>query len=138
MSAPSSPILITDSLLDSETQDYAQPPPPSDDFIIDAVETDQDDQMDKEGDGSQEDEEIANEDAEGGEEGITGVESQTDTKNTSKKPRERKAPLALEREPGKSFFPVSRVQKILKADNVGLSIYFILIVTPFNADSIIC
>lgn len=35
-----------------------------------------------------------------------------------KKPRERKEQVALEREGGKSLFPFSRVQKIIKADKV--------------------
>lgn len=36
--------------------------------------------------------------------------------------RKREAPPALVHEPGKSVFPVSRVQRILKADKVGPSL----------------
>jgi hypothetical protein len=35
-----------------------------------------------------------------------------------RKQRERKEPSQLQREPGKSLFPVARVQRILKADKV--------------------
>lgn len=36
-----------------------------------------------------------------------------------KKKRERKEVVDVVREPGKSLFPISRVQKIIKADKVG-------------------
>ena len=36
----------------------------------------------------------------------------------AKKKRERKTQPVLTREPGKSMFPISRVQKIIKADKV--------------------
>ena len=40
-----------------------------------------------------------------------------------KKPRTKRDPTEIKREPGKSVFPVSRVQKILKADKVHIFIF---------------
>lgn len=41
-----------------------------------------------------------------------------DADNSNKPKRKAKEPTSLEREPGKSVFPVSRVQRVLKADKV--------------------
>lgn len=48
----------------------------------------------------------------------TAEDAETEDGAKSKAKRKREAPPALVHEPGKSVFPVSRVQRILKADKV--------------------
>lgn len=68
-------------------------------------------------------------------EGTMQVDKQQQ-KHPAKKPRERKprdpgAVVTLPYTPGKSVFPVSRVQKILKADKVRRGVYRYALKTVF-------
>lgn len=53
-----------------------------------------------------------------------GDHEQTDSQDqiAQSKKRKKKEPTELEREPGKSLLPISRVQKIIKADKVRLPV----------------
>lgn len=120
MSAPSSPAPIADS--QSQTQEYTlQPSLPN--HPIDGGEVEPEDpteiNVDGEGDASQEGDDNDEEDEDAGTTAV-GNKTPKDKANDPTKKRERKAPAALEREPGKSLFPFSRVQKIIRADKVCL------------------
>lgn len=123
MSAPLSPALIADS--QSQTQDYTLQPSMSS-HPIDGGEDELEDpteiNMDGDGDASQEGDD--NDDEEDEEAGTIAAAKKTSKGKASDptKKRERKAPVATEREPGKSLFPFSRVQKIIRADKVRLKI----------------
>ncbi|KZP11306.1 histone-fold-containing protein [Athelia psychrophila] len=116
MSAPSSPAPIADS--QSQTQEYTlQPSLPN--YPIDGGEVEPEDpteiNVDGEGDASQEGDDNDEEDEDVGTTAV-GNKTPKDKADDPTKKRERKAPAALEREPGKSLFPFSRVQKIIRAD----------------------
>ncbi|KAF7975349.1 hypothetical protein HWV62_9803 [Athelia sp. TMB] len=113
----SEPMPILDS--QSQTQEHTLDDSRPDDALEDeednleepsTIDIDQD----PEGEDPVNDEEEEDDDA--GEDGQSLAETARVQDKTTPKKRQRKAPAAVEREPGKSFFPVSRVQKIIKAD----------------------
>lgn len=73
------------------------------------------------------------------EEEIEALESETElpaaVTEVQPKKREKREPVELEREPGKSLLPFARVQKIIKADKVCLLVANWLLLLTFNFDS---
>lgn len=84
-------------------------------------------EAEEEGDASQGHEEgLLNEDGDedAGEDVLANEADVAEVSKATKKKRERKAPVPLGREQGKSFYPMSRVQKIIKADKVRVLLLF--------------